>query len=57
MFLRVFVRDKLYFPPSPANVDDLWVENTGEFAEVTPDIFRHTWEEINCRWQICRARA
>jgi hypothetical protein len=51
--LGEFVKDKVYFPPLPVNVDDPWVGIAGAVAEVTPDLLCCTWEEIHCRWDIC----
>jgi hypothetical protein len=50
-----FVKDNLYFPPLPANVDDLRVRIIGAVAEVTPAKLRRTWKEIPYRLSICRA--
>jgi hypothetical protein len=54
-FLWRFVSDTACLPPLPANADDLPARITGAAAEVTPDMLRRTWVEINYRWDIRRA--
>jgi hypothetical protein len=36
------VKDKVYFTPSCANIDDLWARITGTVAEVMPDMLHRT---------------
>jgi hypothetical protein len=50
-----FVKDKLYFLPLPADVDDVWARIRGAVAVVMPDMLCCTKEEMHYRRDICHA--
>jgi hypothetical protein len=41
----------VYFPPLPANVDDLQASITDAVADVTPGMLHCTWEK-NHKWDV-----
>jgi hypothetical protein len=45
-----FVKDRVYVPPLPANVAELRTRITAAVAEVTPEMLRRVWQEIDYRW-------
>jgi hypothetical protein len=49
-----FVKDRVYVPPLPANVTELGTRITAAVAEVTPEMLRRVWQEIDYRWDVCR---
>jgi hypothetical protein len=46
--IRVFV------PPLPANVAELRTRINAAIAEVTPEMLRGVWQDIDYRWDVCR---
>ena len=54
-FLWGYVKDKVYVPPLPANIDDRKDRITATVNTVDRDILRRVWEESLCRLDIVRA--
>jgi hypothetical protein len=44
----------VFVPPLPANVADLRTRITAAVAEVTPEMLRSVWQDIDYRWDVCR---
>jgi hypothetical protein len=42
----------VYVPPLPANVAELRTRITAAVAEVTPEMLRRVWQEIDYRWGV-----
>ncbi|KAG8273110.1 hypothetical protein J6590_027448 [Homalodisca vitripennis] len=53
-FLWGFIKDKVYVLPLPASLADLRRRITAGVAEVTPDLVKRVWREIDYRWDVCR---
>jgi hypothetical protein len=53
-FLWGFVKDRVFVPPLPGNVVKLRTRITAAVAEVTPEMIRIVWQEIDYRWDVCR---
>ena len=53
-FLWGFVKDRVFVPPLPAKVVELRTRITAAVAEVTPEMLRSVWQEIDYRWDVCR---
>jgi hypothetical protein len=43
----------MFVPPLPANVVELWTLITAAVAEVTSEMLRSVWQEIDYRWDVC----
>jgi len=52
-FLWGFVKDQVFVPPLPANVE-LRTQITATVAKVTPEMLRSVWHETDYRWKVCR---
>jgi hypothetical protein len=52
-FLWGFVKDRVFVPPLPANVAELRTRITAAVAEVTPEMLRSVWQDIDYRWDVC----
>jgi hypothetical protein len=52
-FLLGFVKDRVFVPPLPTN-DELRTRISAAVAEVTPEMLRSVWQEIDYRWDVCR---
>jgi hypothetical protein len=52
-FLWGFVKDLVFVPPLPANVAELRTGITAAVAEVTPEMLRSVWQDIDYRWDVC----
>jgi hypothetical protein len=53
-FLWGFVKDRVFVPPLPTNVAELRTRITVAVAEVTPEMLRSVWQDIDYRWDVCR---
>ena len=53
-FLWGYVKDRVYVPPLPANVDKLQERITSAVNSVTPGILHRVWSELDCRIDVCR---
>ncbi|GBN62422.1 hypothetical protein AVEN_201545-1, partial [Araneus ventricosus] len=51
-FLWVFVKDKLYVPPLPRNLEELRTRVGNALNLVTPDMLRRVWEEMDYRLDV-----
>ena len=54
IFIWGFVKDKVYVPPLLANPPELRDSIREAVAAVTPDMLINVWEELACRWDVCR---
>lgn len=54
-FLWGYVKDKVYVPPLPANIDDMKDRITAAINTVDRDILRRVWEEFSYRLDVVRA--
>jgi hypothetical protein len=52
--LRGFVKDRVFVPRLPANVAEHRTRITAAVAEVTPEVLRSVWQDIDYRWDVCR---
>jgi hypothetical protein len=52
IFLWGFVKDRVFVPPLPANVTELRTRITAAVAEVTPEMLRIMWQDIDYRWVV-----
>jgi hypothetical protein len=48
-----FVKDRVFVLTMPANVVELQIRITATVAEVTPEMLRSVWQEIDYRWYVC----
>lgn len=53
-FLWGFIKDKVYVQPLPANLNDLRNRINAAVAQVTTDMLKRVWQEIDYRWDVCR---
>jgi hypothetical protein len=53
-FLWGLIKDRVFVPPLPANVAELRTRITVAVAEVTPEMLRSAWQDIDYRWDVCR---
>jgi hypothetical protein len=44
----------VFVPPLPANVTKLRTRIIAAVADVTPEILRSVWQEVDYRWDVCR---
>jgi hypothetical protein len=49
-----FFKDPVFVPTLPANVVELRTRITAAVAEVTPEMLRSVWQEIDYSWDVCR---
>jgi hypothetical protein len=54
LFLWGFVEDRVFISPLPANVAELGTRITAAVAELTPEMLRSVWQDIDYRWDVCR---
>jgi hypothetical protein len=48
-----FVKVREFVPPLPANVAELRTVTTAAVAEVTPEMLRSVWQDIDYRCDVC----
>ena len=53
-FLWGFVKDAVFVPPLPANLQDLRNRITAAMALVDRDMLTHVWNEMDYRIDVCR---
>jgi hypothetical protein len=53
-FLWVFVKDTVFVPPHPANLQDLRYRITAAVAVVDRDMLTRVWNERDYRIDVCR---
>jgi hypothetical protein len=53
-FSWVFVKDRAFLPPLSANAAELRTRITAAVAQVTSEILRSVWQDIDYRWDVCR---
>ena len=53
-FLWVFVKDTVFVPPLPANLQDLRNRITAAVALVDRDMLTRVWNEMDNRIDVCR---
>ena len=49
-----FVKDTVFVPPLPANLQDLRDRITAAVALVERDMLTRVWNEMDCRIDVCR---
>jgi len=49
LFLWGYVKERVYVPPLPADLDELTNRNTASVKSVTEGTLRHVWDEFSCR--------
>jgi len=54
-FLWGYVKDRVYVPPLPADLDELRNRTTAAVNSVTEDTLRHVWDEFSYRVDVVRA--
>ena len=54
-FLWVYVKERVYVPPLPADLDELTNRITAAINSVTEDTFRRVWDELSYRVDVVRA--
>ena len=47
IFLRGYVKERVYVPPLPADLDELTNRITAAVNYVTEDTFRRVWDELS----------
>ena len=52
-FLRGFVKDTLFVPPVPANLQDLGERITAAVALIDRDMLTRVWNELDYRLDVC----
>ena len=53
-FLRGFVKDTVFVPPVPANLQELGDSITASVALIDCDMLTHVWNELDYRLHVCR---
>jgi len=53
-FLWGYVKDTVYVPPLPANVDELQERNTAAVKSVTLDKLQRVWSKLDYGIDVCR---
>ena len=53
-FLRGYVKERVYVPPLPADLDELTNRITATVKSVTEDTLRCVWGEFNYRVDVVR---
>jgi hypothetical protein len=46
-------KDRVFVPPLPASLEDLWAQITEVVATIDADMIPRIWDEIAYRWDIC----
>ena len=54
-FLRGYVKERVYVPPLPADLDELTHRITAAVKSVTEDTLRRVWDEFSYRVDVVRA--
>ena len=54
-FLWVYVKERVYVPPLPADLDELTNRITASVKSVTEDILRRVWDEFSYLVDVVRA--
>jgi hypothetical protein len=54
LFLWGYVKDTVYVPPLPRNLQELQNRIVAALGGVTMDMLQRVWEEIDCRLDVCR---
>jgi len=54
-FLWGYVKERVYVPPLPADLDELTNRITAAVKSVTEDTLRHVWDEFSYRVDVVRA--
>ena len=54
-FLRGYVKERVYVPPLPADLDELTNRITAAVNSVTKDALRWGWDELSYRVDVVRA--
>ena len=54
-FLRGYVKERVYVPPLPADLDELTNRITAAVKSVTEDNHRRVWDEFSYRVDVVRA--
>jgi len=54
-FLWGNVKERVYVPPLPADLDELTNRITTAVKSVTEDTFRRIWDEFSCRVDVVYA--
>jgi hypothetical protein len=53
-FLWGFVKDRVFVPSLIANIVEFRTTIAAVVAEVTPEMGRSLWQEMDYRWDVCR---
>ncbi|KAJ4449299.1 hypothetical protein ANN_00697 [Periplaneta americana] len=53
-FLWGYIKDKVYMPPLPQDLQDLRMRIEETVATVMPDMLSRVWQELEYRVNICR---
>ncbi|GBM21079.1 hypothetical protein AVEN_200767-1 [Araneus ventricosus] len=53
-FMWGFVKDKVFVPPLPHNLEDLQTRIGNALKLETPDMLKRVWEEMDCRLDVIR---
>jgi hypothetical protein len=53
-FLRDYVKDAVYVPPLPRNLQEVENRNVAALGRVTTDMLQGVWEEIDYRLDVFR---
>ena len=56
-FLCGYVKERVYVPPLPANLDELTNILMAAVNSVTEDTFRRVWDELSYRVDVVHAAA
>jgi len=54
-FLWGYVKERVYVPPLPADLDEPTNRNTAAVNSVTEDTLRRVWDEFSYRVDVVRA--
>jgi len=54
VFLRGYVKERVYVPPLPADLDELTNRITAAVKSVTEDTLRRVWDEFSYRVDVVR---
>jgi len=54
-FLWGYVKERVYVPPLPADLDELTNRITASVRSVTEDTLRRVWDEFSYRVDVVRA--
>ena len=54
-FLWGYVKERVYVPPLPADLDELTNRNMAAVKSVTEDTLRRVWDEFSYRVDVVRA--